>query len=61
MTTAAEEAFTKELEAHATYQVVSGNPNTSIKKLKHIIDLVDQGYLVLWGWEGRWRSRYLHL
>lgn len=39
-------------EAHATYQIVSGNPDTVIKKLKRIMDLVDPGYLVLWGREG---------
>jgi len=39
-------------EAHATYQIVSGNPDTVIKKLKHIIDLVDPGYMILWGREG---------
>ena len=39
-------------EAHATYQVVTGNPDTVIKKLKHAIDLIDPGYLVLWGREG---------
>ncbi|MGH8060024.1 MAG: hypothetical protein ACREOH_22775, partial [Candidatus Entotheonellia bacterium] len=39
-------------EAHATYQIVSGNPDTVIKKLKRIIDLVDPGYMILWGREG---------
>jgi hypothetical protein len=39
-------------EAHATYQIVSGNPDTVIKKLKHVIDLVDPGYMVFWGREG---------
>jgi alkanesulfonate monooxygenase SsuD/methylene tetrahydromethanopterin reductase-like flavin-dependent oxidoreductase (luciferase family) len=39
-------------EAHATYQIVSGNPDTVLKKLQHIIDLVDPGYLILWGREG---------
>jgi hypothetical protein len=53
MTAAVEEAFTEELAAHATYQIVSGNPDTVIKKPKHIIDLVDPGYMILWGGEGR--------
>ena len=39
-------------EAHATYQIVTGSPDTVIKKLKHIVDVVDPGYLVLWGREG---------
>ena len=39
-------------EAHATYQIVTGSPDTVIKKLKHIADVVDPGYLVLWGREG---------
>jgi alkanesulfonate monooxygenase SsuD/methylene tetrahydromethanopterin reductase-like flavin-dependent oxidoreductase (luciferase family) len=38
--------------AHATYQIVSGNPDTVIRKLQHIIDVVDPGYMVLWGREG---------
>jgi len=47
MTTAVEEAFTEELEAHAIDQIVAGNPDTLIKKFKHVIDLVDPGSLVL--------------
>jgi hypothetical protein len=39
-------------EAHATYQIVSGNPDTVIRKLQHIIDVVDPGYMVFWGREG---------
>ena len=39
-------------DAHATYQVITGNPDTVIKKLKHAIDLIDPGYLILWGREG---------
>ena len=39
-------------EAHATYQIITGNPDTVIKKLKHAIDLIDPAYLVLWGREG---------
>ena len=35
-----------------TYQIVTGNPDTVIKKLKHVIDIVDPSSLVLWGWEG---------
>ena len=38
--------------AHATYQIVSGNPDTVVKKLQHIIDLVDPAYMTLWGREG---------
>jgi alkanesulfonate monooxygenase SsuD/methylene tetrahydromethanopterin reductase-like flavin-dependent oxidoreductase (luciferase family) len=40
-------------EAHATYQIVTGNPDTVIKKLQHIMDVVDPGYMILWGREGR--------
>ena len=39
-------------EAQTTYQIVTGNPDTVIKKLKHIMDLVDPGYMVLWGRDG---------
>ena len=39
-------------EAHETFQIVTGNPDTVIKKLKHIIDVVDPGSMVLWGREG---------
>ena len=39
-------------EAHATYQVVTGNPDTVIKKLKHAIDMIDPSYLIFWGREG---------
>ncbi len=39
-------------EAHATYQIVTGNPDTVIKKLQHVIDVVDPSYMVLWGREG---------
>ena len=39
-------------EAQATYQIVTGNPDTVIKKLKYVIDLVDPGYMVFWGREG---------
>ena len=39
-------------QAQATYQIVTGNPDTVIKKLKHIMDIVDPGYMVLWGREG---------
>ena len=31
-------------EAHATYQIITGDPDTVIKKLKHAIDLIDPGY-----------------
>ena len=36
-------------EAHATYQIVTGNPDTVVEKLKHVIDVVDPSYMVLWG------------
>ena len=39
-------------QAQATYQIVTGNPDTVIKKLKHIMNIVDPGYMVLWGREG---------
>lgn len=39
-------------EAHATYQIVTGNPATVIRKLQHIIDLADPGYMIFWGREG---------
>ena len=39
-------------EAHATYQIVTGSPDTLIKKLEHIIDVVDPAYMILWGREG---------
>jgi alkanesulfonate monooxygenase SsuD/methylene tetrahydromethanopterin reductase-like flavin-dependent oxidoreductase (luciferase family) len=39
-------------EAHATYQIVTGNPATVIRKLKHLINVADPGYMVLWGREG---------
>jgi len=39
-------------EAQSTYQIVTGNPDTVIKKLKHIADLVNPANMVLWGREG---------
>jgi hypothetical protein len=39
-------------DAHRTYQIVSGNPDTVIRKLQHIVDIVDPAHLVLWGREG---------
>jgi alkanesulfonate monooxygenase SsuD/methylene tetrahydromethanopterin reductase-like flavin-dependent oxidoreductase (luciferase family) len=39
-------------QAHATYQIVSGSPDTVIDKLKHIVDVVDPAYMILWGREG---------
>ena len=39
-------------EAQATYQIVTGNPDTVIKKLKHIADVVNPDSMVLWGREG---------
>ena len=39
-------------EAHATTQIITGNPDTVIEKLKKICDIVDPAWLVLWGREG---------
>ena len=39
-------------EAQESVQIVTGNPDTVIKKLKSIIDLIDPGHIVLWGREG---------
>ena len=39
-------------ESNASYQIVTGNPDTVIEKLKHAIDLIDPAYLILWGREG---------
>jgi len=40
------------LHGKTQLQIVSGNPDTVIKKLQHIMDIVDPGYMVLWGREG---------
>ncbi len=39
-------------EAQDTVQIITGSPDTVIRKLKSVIDLIDPGYLVLWGREG---------
>ncbi len=39
-------------EAQETFQIVTGNPDTVVKKLKRLMDLIDPGYLVFWGREG---------
>ena len=39
-------------DAQATYQIVTGNPDTVIQKLQHVIDLVDPGSMIFWGREG---------
>jgi alkanesulfonate monooxygenase SsuD/methylene tetrahydromethanopterin reductase-like flavin-dependent oxidoreductase (luciferase family) len=39
-------------EAHATYQIVTGSPDTVIRKLQYLIDIADPGYLIIWGREG---------
>ncbi len=39
-------------EAHATYQIVTGNPDTVIQKLKYLMDIADPSYLMIWGREG---------
>ena len=39
-------------EAQATYQIVTGSPETVTRRLKEVVDVVDPAYLVLWGREG---------
>lgn len=39
-------------DAQETYQIVTGNPDTVIKKMKHLIDIIDPGYIIFWGREG---------
>ena len=39
-------------EAHETYQIVTGNPDTVTKKLKDIIDVANPASLIIWGREG---------
>ena len=39
-------------DAQETVQIITGNPDTVIKKLKRIIDLINPGTIVLWGREG---------
>ena len=39
-------------EAQETFQIVTGNPDTVVKKLKRLMDIIDPGYLVFWGREG---------
>ena len=39
-------------DAQETYQIVTGNPDTVIKKMKHLIDIIDPGYVIFWGREG---------
>ena len=39
-------------ENHATYQIITGNPDTVTRKIKDIIDIVDPANLVIWGREG---------
>ncbi len=40
-------------QAQATYQIVTGNPDTVTKKLKYLMDIIDPANLILWGREGR--------
>ena len=40
-------------QAQETYQIVTGNPDTVIKKLKYLMDIIDPANLILWGREGR--------
>ena len=47
-------------EAQETYQIVTGNPDTVIAKLKHVMDIVDPGYMVLWGRERTNEPRGCH-
>lgn len=39
-------------EAHETFQIVTGNPDTVIRKLQYLIDVADPGFMILWGREG---------
>ena len=39
-------------DAQETFQIVTGNPDTVIKKMKHLIDIIDPGYIIFWGREG---------
>ena len=39
-------------EAQETYQIVTGNPDTVIRKLKTIVDVMDPSQLIIWGREG---------
>lgn len=39
-------------QAQEINQVITGDPDTVIKKLKHMIDIVDPGWLILWSREG---------
>ena len=40
-------------EAQETCQIITGNPDTVIKKLKRMIDLIDPANLIIWGREGK--------
>jgi hypothetical protein len=39
-------------QAQEVQQVVTGAPDTAIAKLKHVIDVVNPAWLVLWAREG---------
>jgi len=39
--------------AQETFQIITGNPDTVIKKLKKLVDIVDPSWLVIWGREGQ--------
>jgi alkanesulfonate monooxygenase SsuD/methylene tetrahydromethanopterin reductase-like flavin-dependent oxidoreductase (luciferase family) len=39
-------------QAQEVHQVVTGTPDTVIAKLKHVIDVVNPAWLVLWAREG---------
>ena len=39
-------------DAQETVQIITGDPDTVIKKLQRIIDLINPGTIVLWGREG---------
>ena len=39
-------------EAQETYQIVTGTPDTVIRKLKTIVDVMDPSQLIIWGREG---------
>ena len=39
-------------DAQETFQIVTGNPDTVIKKMKKLIDIIDPGHIIFWGREG---------
>ena len=39
-------------QAQETYQVVTGNPDTVLKKLRHLMDIIDPANVIFWAREG---------